>query len=408
MFVCRVTSPFYAYAQATHNAVFAHRGILPLLRNVRSFAVATGLGLGTRGVTLGNKGGVGIAFDVGATTCVFVNSHLAAHQRNVAERNEHFVQIQHGLIQALAPQDPGLNQIGRSPPRLGSAASTNSKLGHDWTGRDSRDTEEAGSPREFIIGTDGFEDENIPCRPRRQFIDDIGIQSNEAPRAQELQENMTLPSSLGIKEKPTTMGVKSTVPLSDNEVCSTGNPPCPRRADVLRYRSDKDSWERARTLPEMFDRVVWAGDLNYRVNVTRSMADQLLTMGMHEVLLQNEQLTIERRRGGAWSALAGYQEGPLNFRPTYKFDSGTDAYDTSSKQRIPAWTDRVLYASGYTKGPDEVAGLDLRAYRSVAELNISDHRPVLASFVMRFDRRKRDCEEGVSTNQTSSEVCSLM
>jgi synaptojanin len=37
-------------------------------------------------------------------------------------------------------------------------------------------------------------------------------------------------------------------------------------------------------------------------------------------------------------AFSGYEEGPLLFRPTYRYDLGTDYYDTSEKQRIPAWT----------------------------------------------------------------------
>ena len=37
-------------------------------------------------------------------------------------------------------------------------------------------------------------------------------------------------------------------------------------------------------------------------------------------------------------AFSGYEEGPLLFRPTYRYDFGTDTYDTSEKMRIPAWT----------------------------------------------------------------------
>jgi hypothetical protein len=29
--------------------------------------------------------------------------------------------------------------------------------------------------------------------------------------------------------------------------------------------------------------------------------------------------------------------------PTYKYDNGTDDYDTSEKARVPAYTDRVVY-----------------------------------------------------------------
>ena len=38
------------------------------------------------------------------------------------------------------------------------------------------------------------------------------------------------------------------------------------------------------------------------------------------------------------AAFQNYIEGPLLFAPTYKYDHGTDRYDTSEKMRIPAWT----------------------------------------------------------------------
>ena len=41
----------------------------------------------------GNKGAVSIRFELGATSFCFINSHLAAHQENVAKRNEDFHEI---------------------------------------------------------------------------------------------------------------------------------------------------------------------------------------------------------------------------------------------------------------------------------------------------------------------------
>lgn len=57
-------------------------------------------------------------------------------------------------------------------------------------------------------------------------------------------------------------------------------------------------------------------------------------------LLRFDQLNQQRRFG---RVLQGFQEGNIRFPPTYKYDKGADQFDTSAKQRCPAWTDRILY-----------------------------------------------------------------
>ena len=45
----------------------------------------------------------------------------------------------------------------------------------------------------------------------------------------------------------------------------------------------------------------------------------------------------------AGNVFQGFNEAPPRFWPTYKFDSGTNQYDTSAKQRVPAHCDRILW-----------------------------------------------------------------
>jgi hypothetical protein len=107
---------------------------------------------------------------------------------------------------------------------------------------------------------------------------------------------------------------------------------------------------------------VYFGDLNYRVSMPNDEVRELASHKDYVALVENDQLTSCMRDQ---SVFAGYSEGPLVFAPTYKYDNGTDRYDTSEKQRVPAWTDRILYRGH---------GLELMKYDR-AEILLSDHRP---------------------------------
>ncbi|KAK9766644.1 hypothetical protein K7432_004131 [Basidiobolus ranarum] len=154
--------------------------------------------------------------------------------------------------------------------------------------------------------------------------------------------------------------------------------------------------EKAALASDRFDYTFWFGDLNYRVMEKRTIIDAKLREGDMKYLHAREQLTIERRDG---KVFLGFEEGPVNFLPTYKFDviphtstssssndsgglvSGTDVYDSSSKARIPSWTDRVLYKrrSGKVK---------VYQYNGIMDMRGSDHRPVVGIFSVEFDWKK--------------------
>lgn len=146
-------------------------------------------------------------------------------------------------------------------------------------------------------------------------------------------------------------------------------PTCPNSLRVCSCCCSNAQGEKYNPLPHAFDHVIWAGDLNFRINGTREVVDSLLSHHRHDVLIAYDQMNMLLQFE---TAFAGFEEGPLTFRPTYKFDKGTDTYDTSPKRRIPAWTDRILYKSS--------PSIELLSYSSSTSVRTSDHRPVYASF----------------------------
>ncbi|CAK7566625.1 MAG: hypothetical protein SEPTF4163_004574 [Sporothrix epigloea] len=127
------------------------------------------------------------------------------------------------------------------------------------------------------------------------------------------------------------------------------------------------------------------GDLNYRIDtMSRDTVVAAIKSGNLGKLLDRDQLLVARRRNAAFR-LRAFDELPIRFDPTYKYDVGTDNYDTSEKKRSPAWCDRLLFRGGRHK---RVCQLDYRRH----EVRVSDHRPVTGRFeftVKHVDAKRR-------------------
>ncbi|KAK6131167.1 hypothetical protein DH2020_035087 [Rehmannia glutinosa] len=124
---------------------------------------------------------------------------------------------------------------------------------------------------------------------------------------------------------------------------------------------------------------VWLGDLNYRLQgINTFPARNLIHKNLHELLTPKDQLLQEAERGQVFN---GYCEGTLAFKPTYKYNIGTNDYDTSYKVRVPAWTDRILY-----KIEDKEINATLHLYESIEGIHSSDHKPVKAHLCLKANK----------------------
>ncbi|KAJ3232867.1 inositol polyphosphate 5-phosphatase [Chytriomyces hyalinus] len=172
-------------------------------------------------------------------------------------------------------------------------------------------------------------------------------------------------------------------------------------------------------LKQKFDHIFWFGDLNYRINGTRSMVDLLLKRNDQEVMLSNDQLIAEMKRE---HVLSGFQESEILFPPSYKFDTykqkqasssrwscrrvapcptdfqfgcGANVYDTSNKCRIPSWTDRILYCTrGLSEDDSQTGGgIECESYLCALDVMDSDHKPVFGQYIVPLKTEGRNKKE---------------
>ncbi|PVU84966.1 hypothetical protein BB559_007270 [Furculomyces boomerangus] len=128
------------------------------------------------------------------------------------------------------------------------------------------------------------------------------------------------------------------------------------------------------------DLVIWAGDLNYRLDLPSSYDAQVLIEKRNiQSLLLYDQLSYHMNSNLVFTG--GFVEMPIKFMPTYKFNSGTNQYDTNTDPpRVPSYTDRILYKFKGHKSHFQPVN-----YYCGDGFLMSDHKPVCASFFLTVD-----------------------
>ncbi|XP_046470067.1 inositol polyphosphate 5-phosphatase E isoform X2 [Neodiprion pinetum] len=151
---------------------------------------------------------------------------------------------------------------------------------------------------------------------------------------------------------------------------------------------DLPTRKHSKDVTQNFDCVFWCGDLNFRLAQPREEVIQWITDTRFPqetpINLHADQLCTILKEG---SVLNGFKEGAIMFPPTFKYDPGTQNFDSSNKQRIPAYTDRILF-KGKDHNRDHVqrvnestnsykdGTLECLIYDSVPSICTSDHKPV--------------------------------
>ncbi|KAI9226194.1 MAG: inositol polyphosphate phosphatase [Piptocephalis tieghemiana] len=172
--------------------------------------------------------------------------------------------------------------------------------------------------------------------------------------------------------------------------------------DVLDQRNNEyrniSSWlefSRGRKI-EDHTNIIWCGDFNYRLQGDNNLVRSMATSGKFSDLYRIDQLQKSRQSGLVFQ---GYQELPLTFPPTYRYNVGTNEYDTSEKFRIPAWTDRILYRESHGRELEGIkehvkkGRLHQESYDAIQSIRLSDHRPIRALFsteIMVVDPRRKN------------------
>uniref|UniRef100_A0AAX7TLU2 phosphatidylinositol-3,4,5-trisphosphate 5-phosphatase n=1 Tax=Astatotilapia calliptera TaxID=8154 RepID=A0AAX7TLU2_ASTCA len=152
-------------------------------------------------------------------------------------------------------------------------------------------------------------------------------------------------------------------------------------ASILRFLNLGDKKLNPFDITHRFTHLFWLGDLNYRVEMPSSEAENIVSkikQQQYQELLTKDQLSMERKESKVFLHFA---EEEITFAPTYRFERDTreryaytKAKATGTKYNLPSWCDRVLRKSY------PLVHVVCQAYGCTNNIMTSDHSPVFASF----------------------------
>lgn len=296
------------------------------------------------GNVIGNKGGVCAVIKVKDSYVAVINSHFAAHQNKIKERNQDYARI---VTTMSARCSEEVDELSRR-------ALKKKKAKRKSAAKHGTETKEHETMEQYL-------------ESQRDLESRLSADGDALPRQPPIEAKVAA--------------------RFDN------------RFDVEEATDAEFN--------ELFDAIIFLGDFNYRVNVPRleielareekrrAMAEasgEALAKAAYEMeaVFEYDQLHRERSVGNVFAL---YKEEGIDFVPTYKYDKHSDEYDSSPKMRSPAWTDRILFYADdgikedvlsplpSSESADETS-LVAESYKSV-DSRASDHRPVITRLILK-------------------------
>ncbi|KAJ1971283.1 hypothetical protein H4R35_005354 [Dimargaris xerosporica] len=311
--------------------VYVHTTIADRVQHV----MVDSAGCGIMGM-IGNKGAVAVRFELDNSSFCVVNCHLAANMNQVDRRNQDF----HDICRRVAfvgPADPAGVMTPSPPPTARSPGAPPSQLPSPGLPHPI-----SPSPLPPVLTANPPLVSPLPA-------------AVSSPRDLEPTALTTALSASGLATARSTQ-TASLEPLTDVQPSGLFD----------------------------HDYVIWFGDLNYRIPLPPPKIQSLLDSRQYKYLQDFDQLNIQKANRAAF---ADFHEHPLDFAPTYKYEVGTNQYDT---KRVPAWCDRILWWSRHNS-----RNVQQQTYHSHMALTSSDHKPISSSFEIRTKAFRRTDQTAV-------------
>jgi inositol-1,4,5-trisphosphate 5-phosphatase len=352
-----------------------------------------------------NKGGVAITFTFSTHSRIcFVASHLAAGQSNSEERHQNYKTIVNGLTfkkcknikdsdiliwmgdlnyRISLPNKTVRKMLHYKPPYVLNTASNNLSTESFISGDGyiSSSDLENGSLLEEMEANGGDRAKSI-LEQEREFESENEHELQEKIQIEhKLQSNIEDMGNLTVTAKNLSnpslfvnnSGSLDSVNLTDDKTLKKNQILSSSSVNLARKQNDNENKLKTENKNKIYG--TSQEKLNNTSSTQLSIGEEDRTI---EQLFEYDQLNYQMSRGQTFPF---FDEMEIHFKPTYKFDKGTDYYDTSEKQRVPSWTDRILT---YVKNK-KATYLEQLRYNSIPKYKFSDHKPVYGIFLAKLE-----------------------